>query len=88
MVIKRCGGKNAARDFARRFVLLGLCIVGASPAAAQEAAAPAPEMPSSHHMHHHQMDGGDGAFHRSFDGAENWAKEFDAAERNAWQKPQ
>ena len=34
------------------------------------------------------MDGGDGAFHRSFDGAENWAKEFDAAERDAWQKPQ
>ena len=88
MMTKRCGGKDAARGFARRFFLAAICVVDASPAAAQEAAAPAPEMPSSHHMHHHQMDGGDGAFHRSFDGAENWAKEFDAAERDAWQKPQ
>ncbi len=34
------------------------------------------------------MDGGDGAFHHRFEGAETWAKEFDAAERDAWQKPQ
>ena len=34
------------------------------------------------------MEGGDGAFHHRFEGAENWAKEFDAAERDDWQKPQ
>jgi len=33
------------------------------------------------------MDGDDGAFHHRFEGAETWAKEFDAAERDAWQKP-
>lgn len=84
-MFKRCGGKNAARGFARRIFLFALCSVGAWPAAAQE---PAADTPSAHHMHHHQIDGGDGAFHRSFDGAENWAKEFDSAERDAWQKPQ
>ena len=33
------------------------------------------------------MDGSDGAFHRRFDDAEKWAKEFDKPERDAWQKP-
>ena len=32
--------------------------------------------------------GGDGAFHHRFEDAENWAKEFDNAERDEWQKPQ
>ena len=42
---------------------------------------------SQHHGHH--MDGSsDGAFHRRFDDAENWAKEFDKPERDAWQKPE
>ncbi len=42
---------------------------------------------SQHHGHH--MDGSsDGAFHRSFDDAEKWAKEFDKPERDAWQKPE
>ncbi len=36
----------------------------------------------------HQMDGGDGAFHHRFEGAETWAKEFNSSERDAWQKPQ
>jgi SAM-dependent methyltransferase len=30
----------------------------------------------------------DGAFHRSFDDADKWAKEFDNPERDAWQKPE
>jgi ubiquinone/menaquinone biosynthesis C-methylase UbiE len=34
------------------------------------------------------MDGADGAFHHRFESAETWAKEFDAAERDAWQMPQ
>ncbi len=37
--------------------------------------------------HGHEMDGSDGAFHRRFDDAEKWAKEFDKPERDAWQKP-
>ena len=56
-------------------------------------AQPMHEMPagggdmSQHHGHH--MDGSsDGAFHRRFDDAENWAKEFDKPERDAWQKPE
>jgi len=41
---------------------------------------------SQHHGRH--MDGSsDGAFHRSFDDAEKWAKEFDKPQRDAWQKP-
>src|SRR5579859_1492187 len=30
----------------------------------------------------------DGAFHRSFDDAKKWAKEFDDPERDVWQKPE
>ena len=42
---------------------------------------------SQHHGHH--MDGAsDGAFHRRFDDAEKWAKEFDKPERDTWQKPE
>ena len=41
---------------------------------------------SQHHDHH--MDGSsDGAFHRRFDDAEKWAREFEKPERDAWQKP-
>ncbi len=37
----------------------------------------------------HQMDGSsdDGAFHRRFDDADKWAKDFDNPERDVWQKP-
>jgi len=38
----------------------------------------------SEHEHHDS----DGAFHRRFDDAEKWAKEFDNPERDAWQKPE
>src|SRR5208337_5014787 len=49
-----------------------------------------PEMPMDHsHMDHsdHIMSP-DGAFHRRFDDAEKWAKQFDNPERDAWQKPE
>ncbi len=37
----------------------------------------------------HQIGGpSDGAFHRKFDDADKWAKEFDNPERDAWQKPE
>jgi cyclopropane fatty-acyl-phospholipid synthase-like methyltransferase len=38
----------------------------------------------SEHEHHDS----DGAFHRRFDDAEKWVKEFDNPERDAWQKPE
>ncbi len=45
----------------------------------------ATETPAEHdHMSGH----GDGAFHRKFNDAEKWAKEFDNPERDAWQKPE
>jgi cyclopropane fatty-acyl-phospholipid synthase-like methyltransferase len=43
-------------------------------------------MPAEHH--HHMSDQSDGAFHRKFDDAEKWAKEFENPERDAWQKPE
>src|SRR5208337_1489272 len=38
--------------------------------------------------HNHMGGHGDGGFHRRFDDAEKWAKEFDNPERDAWQKPE
>ena len=42
----------------------------------------------SHHHGRHMEGSSDGAFHRRFDDAEKWAKEFDKPERDAWQKPE
>ncbi len=48
-------------------------------------------------VQHEDMDGhpghdrgspSDGAFHRRFEDADKWAKEFDNPERDAWQKPE
>jgi len=88
MAFRKRRGREAARGFARLLLFFIFCVRGASGVAAQESASPpAAEMPPSHHMHHH-MESGDGAFHHRFEGAENWAKEFDSAERDDWQKPQ
>jgi SAM-dependent methyltransferase len=41
------------------------------------------------HTGGHDMGGGsDRGYHRSFDNAETWAKEFDDPARDAWQKPE
>jgi len=50
----------------------------------------AAESPTPHqHMGGHAGHAGSGeGFHRRFDDAEKWAKEFDNPERDAWQKPQ
>ena len=40
------------------------------------------------HSGHHMDGASDGAFHRRFDDAEKWAKEFDKPERDSWQKPE
>ena len=52
-----------------------------------------PEMPAEHedkggHPGHHMGGSSDGAFHRRFEDADKWAKEFDNPERDAWQKPE
>jgi len=53
----------------------------------------ASEMPVQHddmdsHPGHHAGSPSDGAFHRRFEDADKWAKEFDNPERDAWQKPE
>ncbi len=66
-------------------VLLACLTLGGGAALAQTP----PEMPMDHsHMgdSDHIMSS-DGAFHRRFDDAEKWAKQFDNPERDAWQKP-
>ncbi len=49
----------------------------------------APETPAEHNRMDGHMDGhSDGAFHRRFDDAEKWAKEFENPDRDVWQKPE
>lgn len=43
---------------------------------------------SGGHPGHHTDGASDGAFHRSFEDAKKWAKEFDDPARDAWQKPE
>jgi cyclopropane fatty-acyl-phospholipid synthase-like methyltransferase len=40
------------------------------------------------HQGHHMGPSPDGAFHRRFNDAQKWVKEFDNPERDAWQKPE
>lgn len=48
------------------------------------ATAPASSSPAAPHGQGHHGQG----FHKRFDGAEGWAKVFDAPDRDAWQKPE
>ncbi len=66
------------------YIVAGL-ILGSSASLAQTAS----ETPAEHnHMNGHMDGHSDGAFHRRFDDAEKWAKEFDDPDRDAWQKPE
>ena len=49
---------------------------------------PMEHMGGSGHPGDHMGPSPDGAFHRRFDDANKWAKEFDNPERDAWQKPE
>jgi SAM-dependent methyltransferase len=64
-----------------------LAWIGATSGAAlaQTAEPPAQHQPASGHAGHAAS--GEG-FHRRFDDAEKWAKEFDNPERDAWQRPE
>ena len=69
-------------------VLFGAAATFGAGHAQQPSEAPAGDLNMGHH--HHGMDAGssdDGAFHRRFNDAEKWAKEFDKPERDEWQKP-
>ena len=75
----------------RRSIVVLLVAIGSAgllrDAAAQSASEAPGERPNmgSHSGH---GDSAHGAFHRRFDDAERWAKEFDNPERDAWQKPE
>jgi SAM-dependent methyltransferase len=74
-------------------VMAVVAILGGSFALRTSLAQPMHETPAeggdiSHHHGRHTDGSSDGAFHRRFDDAEKWAKEFDKPERDAWQKPE
>jgi SAM-dependent methyltransferase len=74
-------------------VLAVVAILGGGFALRASRAQPMHDMPAeagdASHRHGRHMDGSSGgAFHRRFDDAEKWAKEFDQPERDAWQKPE
>ena len=47
-----------------------------------------PHMHHEHHLHHDMGVANDGAYHHRFEKADEWAKDFDDPERDAWQKPE
>ena len=53
-----------------------------------DAEKPLQHMGGGDHRGDHMGPSPDGAFHRRFDDANKWAKEFDNSERDAWQKPE
>ena len=53
-----------------------------------QTASPAQHEDMGGHPGHHTGSPSDGAFHRRFEDADKWAKEFDSPERDAWQKPE
>ena len=72
-------------DAIKALVAFLLLFAGAGVVAplAQPAAEPPMQHPRGHDMSGHDM-----GFHRAFDNAEKWAKEFDDPARDAWQKPE
>ena len=77
-------------DAIKAFVAFLFLFAGAGAVAplAQPAAEPPMQHPRGHDMGGHDMSGGEMGFHRGFDNAEKWAKEFDDPARDAWQKPE
>jgi ubiquinone/menaquinone biosynthesis C-methylase UbiE len=68
---------------------LATCGVCAPDAFAQNAAEKPMEHPGmTERQGHHMGPSPDGAFHRRFNDAQKWAKEFDNPDRDAWQKPE
>ena len=73
----------------RALALLGILAAGmVALRVALAVETPTGGMDMGHHGGHHMEGSSDGAFHRRFDDAAKWAKEFDNPERDAWQKPE
>ena len=74
----------------RSLVIGAFLLVSAGGAPGAAWAQTAAEPPAQHrHLGGHAAPGGSAeGFHRRFDDAEKWAKEFDDPERDAWQKPE
>jgi SAM-dependent methyltransferase len=68
-------------------ILVALLLSGATLAASRAQEPVHPPMEHKHTGEHGLSGGSDRGFHRSFGGAERWAKEFDDPARDAWQKP-
>jgi hypothetical protein len=69
-------------------LLVAICGAGLLRDAAAQSASEAPGEHPNVGSHSGHGDSAHGAFHRRFDDAERWAKEFDNPERDAWQKPE
>ena len=67
--------------------LVAFLLLFAGAGAVAPLAQPAAEPPMQH-PRGHDMSGHDMGFHRAFDNADKWAKEFDDPARDAWQKPE
>jgi SAM-dependent methyltransferase len=63
---------------------LSLALGGERASLAQQTADPQPQPNSAGN---HQMSGPSAGMHHSFENAEQWAKQFDDPNRDAWQKP-
>jgi SAM-dependent methyltransferase len=71
--------------------MIGALLLAFIGAASSGAWAQTTTEPSAQHQHmggHAGHPGSGEGFHRRFDDAEKWAKEFDNPERDAWQKPE
>lgn len=94
--MNKTGPHTRREETVKRWVIRTIAVLGILGAGAALRLALA-EPPADGHggvmeMDHragHRMDGSsdDGAFHRRFDDAAKWAKDFDNPERDAWQKP-
>jgi SAM-dependent methyltransferase len=74
-------------------IMAVLVVVWGGVAMRDSVAQTASETPAKHekmggHKDHHMGGPSDGAFHRRFEDADKWAKEFDNPERDAWQSPE
>ena len=66
-------------------ILVSLLLLGAGAVLGEARAQPAASPPTEHRRGHEM--GTEHGFHRAFDDAEKWAKQFDDPARDAWQKP-
>ena len=70
------------------FVAFLFILAGAAFAESPAQIAADPQVEHRHTGGHDMSGGSDRGYHRSFDNAEMWAKEFDDPARDAWQKPE